>query len=286
MQLQAPAPKVVSVFSGSRLRLLLVGVLVVVLAGTATYAYRHRPEGPSNHGFNPAALPPVTEVSTAPTPSPVAAATPAPPTPSPSPSPLPPSFRLGVPYTTQAPLVDWPKHQESCEEATLAMVAAFWSGARQDTIDPHAADKTINDLVAWQVKNWGSEDDLTDVRLGELAKAYYGYRYSVLPISETDIERQLVAGRPVVLGVTTHGLGNPNYPHYQDHKLQLPYDVSHFLAIVGYDSQGFILNDPGITLGHGYHVTYTQLLFAIDDLDAKYPKLNEGHVMLVIQPAA
>jgi len=271
------------VFAGTVLRRLVIAGLVVVLAGTSVYAYRHRAAAGPENGYDPSHLPPVTEVTATPTAR--AAATPSP-TPSPSPSALPASFRLGVPFTTQAPLVDWAKHQESCEEATLAMVAAYWSGGRQDTIEPHAADKTIADLVAWQIKNWGTEDDLTDVRLGELAKGFYGYRYQVLPVSEEDIQRQLVAGHPVVVGVATHGLGNPNYPHYQDHKLQLPYDVSHFLAIVGYDAQGFILNDPGITLGHGYHVTYSQLLFAIDDLDSKYPKLNEGHVMLIIQPTA
>ena len=265
----------------------MIAGLVIFLAGTSAYAYQHRAAGASNHGYDPSRLPPVTEVTASPIPSPSPLASAAPsPSPSPSPSPLPASFRLGVPYTTQAPLVDWAKHQESCEEATLAMVAAYWSGGRQDTIDPRAADKTITDLVAWQIKNWGSEDDLTDIRMGELAKGYYGYRYAVLPIGEEEIQRQLVAGRPVVVGVSTHGLGNSNYPHYLDHRLQLPFDVSHFLAIVGYDAQGFILNDPGITLGHGYHITYTQLLFAIDDLDAKYPKLNEGHVMLVIQPMA
>lgn len=268
-------------------RLVVVALLVFVVggAGAGVYLYRQHGAAAANHGYDPSRLPPVSEVTATPLPTAAPSAAPAP-SPSPSPSPLPTSFRLGVPYTTQAPLVDWAKHQESCEEATLAMVAAYWKGDRSDTIEPHAADRAINDLVAWQVKNWGSEDDLTDVRLGELAKAYYGYSYKVLPTGEEVIQRQLVAGRPVVIGTTTHGLGNPNYPHYADHRLQLPYNVSHFLAIVGYDPQGFIVNDPGITLGHGYHLTYSQLLFAIDDLDSKYPKLNEGHVFLVIQPPA
>ncbi len=229
-------------------------------------------------------LPAVTEV-TLPPPSPSAATSPVASAPTPTPAPLPAAFRLGVPFTTQAPLGDWPKHQESCEEANLVMLDAYWKGNRSVVLDPATADRGINALVAWQVKNWGSEDDLTDRRLGELAKQYYGYSYEVVPITEEAMKRSIVAGVPVVLGVTTHGLGNPRYPNFQNHHLVLGYSVSHFITLVGYDDQGFILNDPGITPGRGYHVVYTQLLFAIDNLDQQRPTLNEGRVMLLIHPA-
>ena len=89
-------------------------------------------------------------------------------------------------------------------------------------------------LVAWQIKNWGSEDDLTNKRLGELAAQYYGYQYDIQPISEDGIKRSIVNGVPVILGVTTHGLGNPHYPNYQAHYLVPGYSVSHFITIVGF----------------------------------------------------
>jgi hypothetical protein len=221
-------------------------------------------------------LPPVTEVSPIPTPAPSPGASPTPP------PPLPAEFRLGVPFTTQAPLGDWAKHQESCEEANLIQVAAYWHGERESVIDPHSADRQIADLVSWQVQNWGSEDDLTDQRLGLLAQQYYGYQFEVAPITEDGIKRSIVGGTPVVLGVTTHGLGNPRYPNYSTHYLVPGYSVPHFITLVGYDSQGFILNDPGITPGHGYHVAYSRLLFAVDNLDQQHPNLDEGRVMLLI----
>lgn len=226
-------------------------------------------------------LPPVSEVTPPVAPSPTVDSSP---TPAPSPTPLPSVFRLGVPFTTQAPLGDWAKHQESCEEANLIQVDAFWKGNRAATIDPPVAEKGINDLVAWQVKNWGSEDDLTNRRLGELASQYYGYTYQVVPISEAAMKASIAGGVPVVLGVTTHGLGNPHYPNFQAHHLVPGYSVPHYVTLVGYDDQGFILNDPGLTPGRGYHVLYDQLLFAVDNLDQQHPNLNEGRVMLLIQP--
>lgn len=193
-------------------------------------------------------------------------------------------IRLAVPFTPQAPLGDWARHQESCEEANLAQLAAYYSGNHSEALDRYAADRTINQLVAWQVKNWGSEDDLTDVRLGKLAEAYYGYQYEVLPMTDAGLRAQLAAGRPVIIGVTTHALGNPAYPNYELHYLQIGYSVSHFITIVGVDGSGYIVNDPGLTAGRGYHVGYGRLVFAIQNLDQLHPALDEGQVMLVIHP--
>ena len=258
-------------------RIVLAVALVIAVAGGA-YAYRHRLARADQPDLS--RLPAVTEVTAPPVPPPTA------PSVSPSPPPpLPAAFRLGVPFTTQTPLADWPKHQESCEEANLIMVDAYWKGNRSSTLDPTSADRAIAALVAWQVKNWGSEDDLTDRRLGELARQFYGYDYEVLPIGDEAMRRTIVRGIPVLLGVTTHGLGNPRYPNFQTHHLVPGYSVSHFVTVVGYDDQGFILNDPGITPGHGYHVVYDQLLFAIDNLDQQRPTLDEGRVMLLIHPA-
>jgi hypothetical protein len=191
---------------------------------------------------------------------------------------------LPVPFTTQAPLGDWGRHQESCEEANLAQVSAYYSGDHSSVLDPRSADRTIAQLVTWQNKNWGSEDDLTDLRLGELAQAYYGYEYRVLPLSDAGMRAQLHAGHPVILGVTTHGLGNPHYPNYEAHYLQPGYSVSHFVTIVGYDGSNYIVNDPGITAGRGYPDSYLQLAFAVRNLDQQHPNLDEGLVMLVVYP--
>ena len=201
-----------------------------------------------------------------------------------SPAPLPERILLQVPFTTQAPLGNWAQHQESCEEATLSMLAAYWQRDQSVVIDAHAADTTIASLVSWQVQHWGSEDDLTDTRLGELAKQYYGFGYLVVPNTAQVVREQLAAGHPLIAGVRTHGLGNPNYPGYSNHYEQQGWSVSHFVLVIGYDTDGVWLNDAGITKGRGYHITWAQLSHAIDDLDQNYPALNEGPVLLVVGP--
>ncbi len=149
-------------------------------------------------------------------------------------------------------------------------------------IDPRTADAAINQVTAWK-----PAVDLTSRQVGEVAAKYLGWAYEVLPAEQLTMQQQLALGRPLIVGVRTHGLGNPEYPGYRSHYEQPGWSVSHYLVVVGYDQSGsFVLNDPGITRGHGYHITYNQLIHAIDDLDQAYPNLNSGRVFLVLAPAA
>ena len=110
------------------------------------------------------------------------------------------------------------------------------------------------------------------LQVGQVAQKYMGWAYKILPSDRLNMKQQLALGRPLIVGVRTHGLGNPNYPGYRDHYEQAAYSVSHYLVVVGYDqSDTYILNDPGLTRGKGYHITYDQLMHAIDDLDQAYP---------------
>ena len=228
-----------------------------------------------------APLPGLTEVQAEPIPLP--GSTPAP---VPSPTPLPDRILLQVPYTTQAPLGNWAQHQHTCEEANMVMLAAYWQHDASVVIDPGAADAQIAALVQWQVLHWGSKDDLTDHRLGELAQQYYGFTYEVVPNDQQVIRAQLAAGRPLIAGVRTHALGNANYPGYGNHYEQPTWSVSHYVLVIGYDNDGVWLNDPGITKGRGYHIAWAQLAHAIDSLDQQYPALNEGQVLLLVAPHA
>jgi hypothetical protein len=202
----------------------------------------------------------------------------------PSPPPLPERLLLQVPYTTQAPDGNWAQRQHTCEEANLTMLSAYWQHDPSVVIDPHSADATISALVSWQVQQWGSKDDLTPTRLGELAKQYYGYGYMLVPDDPQAIRQQIAAGHPLIAGVRTHGLGNPNYPGYSNHFEEQGWSVSHYVLVIGYDTDGVWLNDPGITKGRGYHITWAQLAHAIDDLTQHQPALSEGQVLLVAGP--
>ncbi|TME69602.1 MAG: hypothetical protein E6I50_06105 [Chloroflexi bacterium] len=199
----------------------------------------------------------------------------------PTPVALPDHVLLQVPFTTQAPLNNWDRHQESCEAANLTMLYLYWNHNGSVVIDPHAADSWIGTIDAWK-----PAPDLNDTQVGELAKQHWGYSYRLVPNDPKVIAQQLAAGRPLLAEVRTHGLGNSHYPGYASHYEQNGWSVPHFVTIIGYDATGVWLNDPGISWGRGYHITYAQLTHAIDDLDQHHPSLSQGQVLLLVAPEA
>jgi hypothetical protein len=249
----------------------LVVVLGLVLGGSLGLSARHY----LNHRLASAPLPGVTQVHA----QPIAADTPYAKTPYPSPLSPPDHILLQVPFTTQAPLNNWAQHQESCEAATLTMLVAYWQHGTSDVIDPHVADGSIH-----QIDGWKPQPDLNDQMMGDLAQQHFGYSYRIVPNDPNVIVEQLAAGRPLIAEVRTHGLGNAHYPGYGSHYEQSGWSVPHFVLIIGYDSTGVWLNDPGISWGRGYHITYAQLTHAIDDLDQHHPALSMGQVLLLIAP--
>lgn len=186
-------------------------------------------------------------------------------------APLPDHVILQVPFTTQAPLGNWAQHQESCEAATLTMLTSYWRHDSSVVIEPHAADRMINQIDAWK-----SQPDLNDQMMGELAEQRWGFTHQTVPNDPKVIAAQLAAGRPLIAEVRTHGLGNSHYPGYATHFEQQGWSVPHFVLVIGYDSTGVFLNDAGISWGRGYHITYAQLAHAIDDLDQHHPSLAQG----------
>lgn len=196
-----------------------------------------------------------------------------------TPVPLPDHVLLQVPFTTQAPLNNWAQHQESCEAANLSMLVSYWNHDQSVVLDPHAADNMIR-----QIDSWKPQPDLNDTMMGQLAQQHWGYDYRILPNTPQVIAQQLAAGRPLLAEVRTHGLGNAHYPGYSSHYEQQGWSVPHFVLIIGYDSSGVWLNDPGISWGRGYHISYAQLAHAIDDLDQHHPNLSQGQVLLLIAP--
>jgi hypothetical protein len=102
-----------------------------------------------------------------------------------------------------------------------------------------------------------------------------GRRGALRRPAPTNSSQHSISGQAPLLGL----------PGYRTHYEQTGYSVSHYLVVVGYDQDGtFVLNDPGISKGHGWHIKYDQLMHAIDDLDHAYPNLNAGWVFLVLAP--
>ena len=247
-----------------------VAVLAAVALGTASGAV-------GRHFMNAAEvkpLPGVSQIDAQPIPTLGAGAEATPPA-------LPDRVLLQVPFTTQAPLNNWAQHQESCEAANLTMLYLYWTDDRSVVVDPHGADRWIATIDSWK-----PAADLNDEQVGELAEQHWGFTYRLVPNDREVIAQQLASGRPLLAEVRTHGLGNGHYPGYYSHYEQTGWSVPHFVTIIGYDGTGVWLNDPGISWGRGYHITYGQLTHAIDDLDQHHPSLSEGQVLLLVAPEA
>ena len=89
---------------------------------------------------------------------------------------LPDHILLQVPFTTQAPLNNWARHQESCEAANLTMLWLYWHRDQSVVIDPHTADGYIATIDTWK-----PQPDLNDAMMGQLAETHWGYSYRIVP---------------------------------------------------------------------------------------------------------
>ena len=179
--------------------------------------------------------------------------------------------QLNVPYTVQAPLVNWNIHEESCEEAALLMTHYYLSGNQIDVIPPTTANQELINMVAWENTNYGQEKDLNMYEVGKLATDYYGYKYTVSEdIVADDIKQAISNGNPVLVPVITHALGNPYYG---------PNPSYHILVIKGYNKTGIISNDAGVKEGKNYYYSWEILWRAID---AQSAQMNQGRDMLVV----
>jgi len=177
---------------------------------------------------------------------------------------------LEVPYTVQAPFGNWKVHEESCEEVALLMYREFLLGDKRPDIPPAEADTALRALKSWQVQNWGSEVDLTLDRTGQLAQAYWGYHYKVIPATVDSIKQSIADGHPLVVPVMTHALQNPHYG---------PKTVYHEVLIKGYSACGIVANDAGVQEGKNWFYSWDVLFGAID---AQTPKMNQGRLALVL----
>src|SRR3984893_8759116 len=196
---------------------------------------------------------------------------------------LPAAVILPVAFTSQAPLNNWADRQHTCEEASLVMVDRYLRGDHSGAlIDPRTADNAINQITAWK-----PAVDLTSQQVGEVAQKNLGWEYKILPSDRLHMKQQRALVPPLIFCVHTHCLGNANYTGDHTHFEQPGWSVSLYIVVVGYDqADTYILNDPGLTKGHGYHISYDQLMHAVDDLDQAYPSLNSGRIFVVLAPAS
>lgn len=166
---------------------------------------------------------------------------------------------LDVPFTSQAPFLDWSEpYQNACEEANIIM-AMHW--VRNTSLSKDETKKEILSLVEFQTKNYGYYENTSTIDTAELLKQFYQYDKVEIKNNPNldDIKKELTFSRIVIVPVNGQLLNNPYYTP--------PGPLHHMILIKGYDekTQEFITNDAGTRHGQNYRFSYETLLKAIND---------------------
>lgn len=192
---------------------------------------------------------------------------------------LPVSMNLAIPFTSQAPHGNWDEpYQEACEEASVYMVHAYFTGMDEGKIPSDTADQDLLKIMEFEMELYGFYKDTTAEQTGMFAELMYGHTYQVLrdPTVE-EIQRKLVQGHPVIVPAAGRLLGNPYFT--------APGPLYHMLVIRGYTGDGqFIVNDPGTSRGEAYLYDFDTIMNAMHDWNEEGEITDGGKVVLVLSP--
>lgn len=163
---------------------------------------------------------------------------------------------LAAPFMPQAPTANWDDvHQEACEEMSLILAVLAKRG--QMDLTPTQAEAELQRLLEFQDRN-GYAWDVSMTELQQIAKDFYGLESRVVAVhAAEDLERELAAGRFVIVPLAGRLVGNPYYsgegPWY------------HAVLLIGYTPTAFITHDVGTKRGREYPYEKQRFLNAIHD---------------------
>ncbi|PIS05592.1 MAG: hypothetical protein COT81_00315 [Candidatus Buchananbacteria bacterium CG10_big_fil_rev_8_21_14_0_10_42_9] len=165
------------------------------------------------------------------------------------------SVSYPVPFAPQAPYAVWDEvHEETCEEASMKMVQAYFAG---EDISAHLMEQSLISQVKWQEQN-GYGVDLTADEVKHILENYFNLKAEVTPnIDAISLKNYLTQGKLIIVPAAGRELGNPYFSGAGP--------IYHMLVIRGYDQTHFITNDPGTKRGEGYRYKYQTLINAIHD---------------------
>ena len=187
---------------------------------------------------------------------------------------LPEKIFIKVPFTTQAPQANRDeRHEEACEEAALIMVAYYLQNKK---LNPEIAEKEIQDLINFQLEKYGDYKDSDAAGMVKLAADYYNIKNLkvIYDFEKAEIKKQLAKGKPIIVPAAGRKLGNPNFTY--------PGPLYHALALVGYDGNTIITNDPGTRKGEGYKYNIDILYKAIHDFPGNIGEIEKGRKAMII----
>ncbi|KKR07483.1 MAG: hypothetical protein UT43_C0028G0011 [Parcubacteria group bacterium GW2011_GWC1_39_29] len=164
---------------------------------------------------------------------------------------------LAVPFTDQAPTGKWDRN-EDCEETSIAMAHAYFEGNREDKLTIALAQEYISKLRNWEAANIGYNADTGAYATSSMAEGTFGITVrQIKDYTEDDLKKELSKNHVILLPVNARLLDNLTYqesgPFY------------HMIVVRGYDTSGFIINDPGTTHGNGVFYSFETLKRAAAD---------------------
>ncbi|QQS23110.1 C39 family peptidase [bacterium] len=173
------------------------------------------------------------------------------PVPQPEPiKPIPPTLALDVPFTPQAPTANWDElHNEACEEASAIMAYAYFNDIA--SLPASYVETKISELTQWQTDNYGYYLSINNSEMVKMLREAFDLKAELVDMSEEAIKRALTDDKLVILPANGQMLGNPNFTP--------PGPIYHMLVIKGFNTNGFITNDPGTRRGKDYFYTYETL---------------------------
>lgn len=194
---------------------------------------------------------------------------------------LPSKISLEVPFTPQAPFANWDAyHEEACEEASLIMLKYFLDGKK---LTPDKAEQEIQNMIAYEIKNYGDYEDTSAQQNADLFYAFYGKLSDgknlkvIYDFSKEDLKKYLSEGNPIIVPAAGRELGNPYFTQ--------PGPVYHNLLLTGYDGNMIITNDPGTKRGKNYRYNINTLYSAIHDFPGNLDDIDQGRkAMIVVSP--
>jgi hypothetical protein len=174
------------------------------------------------------------------------------------------AVRLPVPYVSEVPDGRWVgSWKNACEEASIAMVDAYYSG--ENSISIANAKVFMQNLFNIEHKLWNSDANTDAARTLKLINDNSDFNGRIVEAPTVNaIKTELDAGRPVIVPLNGFTLGNKNIPFLASGS------GYHMFVIIGYDAATgeFIANDTGDTTdGPGHRYKYARLMNAIHDYD-------------------
>ncbi len=165
---------------------------------------------------------------------------------------------LSVPFTPQAPDGIWmDPWEDACEEATIAMVDAFYA---QKLITKDYAKNMIRRIIRLEMNLLGFHKDTNADQIVSTINNYFPWEARVVtnPTIE-QIKAEIDAGQPMIVPVHGRSLKNPYFrnggPDY------------HTIVIAGYDDgkKEFIVEEPGTRRGLDFRYPYDRIMNAMHD---------------------